>query len=430
MKWLQHPNWSIKPGIVFSARFRNCAAAASIGQPSAPRSAFPIRSRKSASVKARRLSFPSNSETSMTLHEHTSDRRNLEWVNAALKRLTVDIHDRCVGSENNQAATTGFETQLEDNGWSTETRRFYAVDRQGGDARLEARDGTAFEVRASPYSPGCTATGRLKAVSTIEGLEKADAVGALLLLHGDVAREPLMPKNFPFFAVEDHQRIIAGLEGSGAAAIITTTAPGSVTAGGAYPAPMIEDGDFNMPSVYMTQKEGECLLRFNGRQLTLNSNCRRIQSKAANIVGRINEGAAKRIVIAAHIDAKKDVPGALDNGTGVATLLLLSSLLTDYAGDFCIELVALNGEDRYAVPGQLARVTANRGGFDTVALNINIDGVGYIDGDTAYSFFNLPDDMKELASARLLGTPGTVEGIQWPQGDHSSLFNQDVQPSP
>lgn len=364
----------------------------------------------------------------MAIHEHLSDARDLERVNDALKHLTIDIDDRSVGSAGNQAATTGFETQLKDDGWSTETQRFDAIDWQGGDARLEADDGTAFEVQASPYSPGCTVTGPLKAVSTIDDLEMADAVGALLLLHGDIAREPLMPKNFPFFSVEEHSRIIAGLEGSSAAAIITATAPGSVTAGGAYPAPMIEDGDFDVPSVYMTEEEGRRLLSFTGQQLTLYSNCGRIQNKAANIIGRINQDARQRIVVTAHIDAKKNVPGALDNGTGVATLLLLSNLLADYGGTFCIELVALNGEDHYAVPGQIAYMAANRDAFDTVALNINVDGVGYVEGDTAYSFFNLPDDMKELASARLLGTPGTIEGIQWPQGDHS-MFVQSGCPA-
>ncbi|MEM8587993.1 MAG: M28 family peptidase [Pseudomonadota bacterium] len=351
-----------------------------------------------------------------------------EDVITCLEHLTVDINDRSVASDGNRAATAYFEAQLAKYGWVTHAQWFDAMDWSGSRAELTSSDDVSFEVFPSPYSVGVRATGRLMVASTIEDLERADASGALLLLHGDIAREPLLPKNFPFFTVEEHQRIIAGLENSGAAAIITATAAESIIVGGADPAPMIEDGDFNVPSVFLAEEECDRLLPLAGRQLTLVSECHRIPGKAANIIGRINDGAARRIVITAHIDAKKNVPGALDNGTGVATLLLLSHMLSDHRGGFCIELVALNGEDHYAVPGQMAYMGANRDASDTVALNINIDGVGYVDGDTAYSFFDLPEDMKALAFAQLLSAPDTCEGIQWPQGDHS-MFVQSGCPA-
>lgn len=345
-----------------------------------------------------------------------------------LKRMTVDIDDRSVASDGNRAATAYFEAQLAHHGWITRAQWFGAMDWSGNKAALTSGDGRTFQVFPSPYAPGVEASGRLMALSTLEDLDRADASGALLLLHGDVAREPLMPKNFPFFTVEHHQRIIAGLEASGATAIMTATAADSIAAGGAYPAPMIEDGDFDVPSVFMTEEEGQRLLSLVGRKLALVSECRRIPGKAANIIGRINEGAARRIVITAHIDAKKNVPGALDNGTGVATLLLLNRMLADYAGDFCIELAALNGEDHYAVPGQTAYLSANRDTFNTIALNINIDGVGYFDGDTAYSFFDLTEGMEALALATLVDAPGACKGVQWPQGDHS-MFVQSGCPA-
>ena len=66
----------------------------------------------------------------------------------------------------------------------------------------------------------------MQTASTIEELETVDASNALLLLHGDIAREPLMPKNYPFFNVDEHKRIIALLESSGAAAILCAVADG------------------------------------------------------------------------------------------------------------------------------------------------------------------------------------------------------------
>lgn len=352
----------------------------------------------------------------------------LERAYDCLKSLTIDIRDRSVGSAGNRDATAYFEAQLRAEGWPTETQGFDAVDWHGAGATLAAEGGTAFSVFPSPYSLGCRAFARLEAVSTVEELEMADASGALLLLHGEIVREPLMPKSFPFFRVDEQQRIIGLLEGSGAAAIICASPSNDNAAEETCPEPMIADGDFTIPSVVVTQAEGQRLLRFAGQYLTLISESRRIPSRAANIIGRMHENAPRRMVITAHIDARKNVPGALDNATGITTLLLLSKLLVGYKGDLGIELVALNGEDHYAVPGQMAYLAARRDVFEEISLNINIDGVGYSHGETAFSFFGLPAGMKEHAVAELLGPPDTCEGIPWPQGDHS-MFVQSGCPA-
>ena len=353
----------------------------------------------------------------MTIFEPQAVTRCRDQVTAHLTRLTVDILDRSVGSAGNSAATAYVDAMLRAGGWSTQTQSFDAIDWYDGAATLTASDGTEFSVSASPYAPGCQVHARLTAASTYGELRAADASEALLLLHGDIARDPLLPKNFPFYSVDEHQRTIGLLEGCGASAIICAGARGD--AAGAYPAAMIEDGDFKTPSTFMTAEEGERLLPFVGQNLTLVSECRQKMSTAANIIGRINEGAARRIVVTAHIDAKKSVPGALDNGTGIAALLLMSELLIDYRGRFCIELVALNGEDHYAVPGQVAYMHANRDRFGSIALNINIDGIGYVEGDTAFSFFGVPAEMKKIAAAEILAQQDAREAPQWPQGDHS-----------
>lgn len=80
----------------------------------------------------------------------------------------------------------------------------------------------AFESFASPYSLGCQVEAALAEVSTVEDLETAEAAGKVLLLTGDLTREQLMPKNFPFYNPEEHQRIIRALEQQAPAAIIAT----------------------------------------------------------------------------------------------------------------------------------------------------------------------------------------------------------------
>lgn len=61
-------------------------------------------------------------------------------------------------------------------------------------------------------------------------------------------------------------------------------------------------------------------------------------------------------------------------------------------------------------------------------LNINIDGAGYKEGKSAFSFFDLTEKMQKKAYKILEQYTGIVEGEQWPQGDHS-IFIQNGRPA-
>ena len=90
---------------------------------------------------------------------------------------------------------------------------------------------------------------------------------------------PLMPKNFVFYNPEEHQKIIALLEKGEPKAIICATGRNAALAGGVYPFPLIEDGDFNIPSVYMTEEEGKKLIQYAGKNIFLESRSRRIPGR-------------------------------------------------------------------------------------------------------------------------------------------------------
>jgi aminopeptidase YwaD len=260
-------------------------------------------------------------------------------------------------------------------------------------------------------------------VSSIEVLEGANVCGKLLLLHGEIAREQLMPKNFVFYNPETHQRIISLLEKGTPIAIICATGRNASLAGGMYPFPLIEDGDFDIPSVYLTEEEGNRLLPMVGKIAVLVSVSERVPGKGYNVIARKGRQSGERIVITAHIDAKKGTPGAIDNASGVVVLLLLARLLEDYTGDRLIELVAFNGEDYYAVPGQMCYLRANQGRFN-VLLNINIDGAGYKEGLSAFSFYGLPGKLEKDMKEVIHHFDGLTEGAQWVQGDHSIFIQQ------
>ncbi len=354
--------------------------------------------------------------------------KNLNQLSQSyLKKLCEEIPERSVGSEGNRMATHFFKKEISSFGWDTEIQEFEAIDWQDGAASLQA-GGLSFKVFVSPYSLGCEIEEQLISISSIEELEQIDIKNKIVLLHKEIAKEQLMPKNFVFYNPEEHQQIISLLEKGEPGAIICATGRNASPAGGVYPSPLIEDGDFDIPSVYMTEEEGSKILPYVGKTVVLKSISRRIPGKGYNVIARKGKQLNGRIVITAHIDAKKGTPGAIDNATGVVILLLLAALLEDYDGNKLIEIVAFNGEDYYAVPGQMLYVNKNQDRFNEILLNINIDGAGYKEGKSAFSFYDLPEEIENKAKDVLSKFNGITEGVQWPQGDHS-IFIQNGCPA-
>ncbi len=332
--------------------------------------------------------------------------------------LCNELIERSVGSESNRKATDYFKNCIEKYGWEIESQKFDAMDWKYTDAKIICNN-HVFELNVGPYSLGIDIEAELDEASSIEELEAKDLTGKIILLHSEIVREQLMPKNFVFYNPEEHQRIIKALEKSGVKAIIAATGLNSALAGGAYPFPFIEDGDFDIPNVYMKDVDGDELLKYLGSKVKLISQSERINGYGYNIIGRKGDINKPKIVITAHIDAKKNSPGAIDNASGVAVLMLLAELLEGIQTKNCIELIAFNGEDYYAVPGQMKYIESKAGDFSDILFNINIDGAAYFEGDSAVSFYNIDENMKNSAIEKMKLFENFSEGVQWVQGDHS-----------
>jgi aminopeptidase YwaD len=252
------------------------------------------------------------------------------------------------------------------------------------------------------------------------------AADVVLLLRGELTTEQLMPKSFPFYNPDHHKRIIQLLERCRPQAIIAATSRDQEMVGGAvYPFPLVEDGDFDIPSVYMTEEEGDRLALREGERVSLQIRAERIPSWGCNVIARKGDYPHRRIVLFAHIDARMGTPGANDNASGVIVLLLLAELLADYAGHFGLELVALNGEDYYSNPGEQQYLALNAGRFGEIILGINLDDVAYYRGRVAYSLYDCPPDIAGSVQATFSAYSNLVEGEPWYQGDHGLfLMNQ------
>ncbi len=342
-----------------------------------------------------------------------------------LDKLCLQIPARLVGSAGNQQAVDFFRSVVEGFDWQVSGSEFPAFDwgEEGADLEINQE---SFSVFPSPYSPEISITAELKAAGDLAELKGLDCSGKLLLIHGQLAKEQLMPKNFIFYNPREHQELIEILEQKKPAAILTATAHDGAVAGGIYPFPMIEDGDFMIPSVYLSDEEGKKLLRQIGNTAKLVSRTWSRNSQGCQLIAIKGADPGRRIIITAHIDAKIGTPGAIDNGTGVVVLLLLAELFKDHQIGPVIELVPLNGEDYYSVPGQMVFLAQNQGRFDEMLININIDGAGYQKGPTAFSPFNLPEGIRDTLDHVLDASDQLVEGEPWVQGDHSIFIQQGV----
>jgi len=341
-----------------------------------------------------------------------------------LKYLAEELPTRRVGSEGNHLATDFFNETIAAFGFITECPQFECMDwvQQGATLTL---NGQSLHAQVSPYSLGCSVESLLEIVSTVGDLEAAEVEGKVLLLRGEIAREQLMPKNFHFYNPEEHQHIVRLLETKRPLAIITATSRNPEMAGAVYPFPMIEDGDFDIPSVYITEEEGEALAGHTHESVSLDIRAERIPSHGCNVIACKEGTSEKRIVLFAHIDSKDGTPGALDNASGIAVLLLLAELLKDHQGNHAVEIIALNGEDYYSTPGELQFLEMNEVRFGDILLGVNLDGVGYQKGKTAFSLYEVPDGMAGLIRKVFSKYDELIEGEAWEQGDHMLfVFNQ------
>jgi len=151
-------------------------------------------------------------------------------------------------------------------------------------------------------------------------------------------------------------------------------------------------------------------------------------SRGYNVVARKGQTGYRRVVFCAHLDSKQGTPGAIDNAAGLIVLLLLAEQLKDYRGKIPVEIVVLNGEDYYSNPGEVLYLKEIQNQPGNIMLGVNIDGAGYVKGDTAVSTYGCPPVMEKNIRQLINSSPGVVEGKHWYQGDHA-LFVQNGIPA-
>ena len=325
--------------------------------------------------------------------------------------------DRRPGSAGNLAATDYVAAQLRDLGWEPQMQWFDCLDWEADESEVRIAD-RSWAVVPSPYSTGVSGSGPLIAAATRDELAACAGSGAVLVLHGALTRQPLTPRGYPFYSSTEDEEVLELIESAGPRAVVAITGKYPELCGALDPFPFIEDGTVEVAAAAVGPHVGRQLLAHVGQEATVNVRASRRPARAANVLARRGPQ-DRRVTVVAHVDTKPGTPGALDNGTGVVALLMVAQALAaePFDGDIGIELLAVNGEDCYAAPGEVAYL--QDADLDEVVLAINFDAVGLPHGPTAWSLYECPSELESLLRRELVDRPGLVEGPPWFQSDHA-----------
>lgn len=349
----------------------------------------------------------------------------LPGIAADLLSTLTQYPDRHVGGEGNRAATTVFEARAHTAGASVHVKDFACIEWRREGASVEV-DGVTHPLLVGPYSLACDATAPLVVATRVEDLESEAVSGAIVLICDGLAAGQIMPTNFTFYNPAEHRRIVAALAEFAPAGVIAATGRDPQMVGSQYPFPLFEDGDLDTPNSYCTDVEGEALRTHAGEHVRLRIDSWREPSTATHVVATLPGDLPGRIVVSAHIDSREGSPGALDNASGVVTLLLMMELLAGRSGLHSVEFVPFNGEDHYANPGELLWIAQNEGRFDDIVLGINIDDSGQAGAANHVSFYGCPPSVEAKVRAVMEPAERIEEGSPWAQGDHMILVMNDV----
>lgn len=278
-------------------------------------------------------------------------------------------------------------------------------------------DGNKLTLQVSPYSESFYGTRKAIVVRNREELERVECEDRILFLTEDLAQESIQPKDYPFYYPDEHKAIIDCLEAKKPGAIIAIT--GGTCMSGLKPFPVIEDGNFHVP-VASLDKEifSEIEDKVSEKEMELSIASQNVTATAYQLI------ASKRvcnpkgtIVICAHMDSKYNTDGALDNASGVATILYAAKgIETDR---YNIDIVPFNSEEYYDPQGELIYLEEIRKSEKEVSLLINIDTVAHVGSKVAVASFNFNEKEKLELNDIMNSCTDVVIGKPWYAGDHA-----------
>ena len=275
--------------------------------------------------------------------------------------------------------------------------------------------GLRTEIFPSPFSSPFSGEGKLKVCKEWEDLRHNGE--PFLVLQESLTREALMPLNFPVYFPEEQREKHEILARSNPKCVIAET--GKDRMSGLHPYPFFEDGNIGFPSAY---KRGDNALKhLQEAYIEIDSGFEEVDTSQL-ILRKLGKESGVTL-LCAHMDSKYKTPGALDNAAGLYALMNLLPELAKRELNSTLHVVPFNGEENYAIPGQLRYMEYLREREERVRGVINIDSPGFVGSKNAVSFYNIDENKQDL----LLGKTKSLErGSQWFAGDHALFAFQSI----
>jgi aminopeptidase YwaD len=324
-------------------------------------------------------------------------------IEAHLRVLATEIGARPPGSPANHRATAYVAGVFHDCG--LEVRRLPFTTRwwEPGPGTLTSPT-SMVDLLSNPYSRPCDIDAPVVRVGDLTELEALDTeAGRVLVLTGELSRQPVLPRAFPFLQLEEHRRLVEAIESARPAAVIAVSD---------HPEPIFEDPDLALASTSVPTAVGDELRTGDRIRLRLSGTVH--DGEGDQVTARAG-GAGRRLVLSAHLDTKATTPGAFDNAGGLAVVLALSEVGLDDLG--AVEIVPFNGEDHFDACGEQAWLAATD--LQQVIANVNVDGVGLRGQGTSLAVLSA-DAALETALADLVAKrPSWVLANPWFESDHA-----------
>jgi aminopeptidase YwaD len=323
---------------------------------------------------------------------------------------------RPAGTVRNYEITDYIGSYLENLGYSTKKVPFSCKVWESKESFL-AIDGNKLTLQVNPYSEAFSGIRKAIIVRTYEQLRRVECEDKILFLTGDLAQESLQPKDYPFYYPDEHKAIIDCLEAKKPGAIIAITEGTSMS--GLKPFPIIEDGNFHIPVASLEKAIfSEIEDKVSEKMVELSVVSHNDISTAYQLIASKKVADPKgTILICAHMDSKYNTDGALDNASGVATMLYAAKGIK--AGRYNIDIVPFNSEEYYDPQGELIYLKELEKSKKEVSLVVNIDTVAHVGSKVAVTSFNFNDEEQLVLNNIMNSCNNTVIGKPWYAGDHA-----------
>jgi len=332
-------------------------------------------------------------------------------VEQFIRSLSVEIGARPAASDNHQKAVALIDSEFKAAGLNTQVLEYPCPEWHFEEVSL-SDDKKNYSAIPNIYTLPCEICSEYVAAFSMEELKELALEKKILILGGELTKKTFIARNFDIFKEDYQEEILDFLEKNKPSAIIAISHEED------YVMPLFEDSDFKIPSVTVSKTVGENILNAGSSKLTLKiKSCLR-EGKSGNVIAQTNQNIEERMIICGHFDTKFFTPGAIDNATGTATLLVLSQILSELELKKQVEFVAFGSEDTF-FPGD--RTYFEREAFESekIKLAVNIDSVIMKGEENSVIFLCEDETINQKMRTIKDNTPEIKEVPPYFEGDHA-----------